>query len=166
MCLSIFPKKNRAHLNDLENIVPYFLICLIYILTDPPAKTAIRMFRIATYARFAHTFVYTIVIITQPARAICFGLHYYITLYMAFKTLMYFFEMWDKLDSIKWWLMPKMSYTEKFYFTMSWARRSFSSLMLYAPLLLYCSTRQDFFHSIKNVSQWKLLRSFNKFNYF
>uniref|UniRef100_H2Y962 Microsomal glutathione S-transferase 1 n=1 Tax=Ciona savignyi TaxID=51511 RepID=H2Y962_CIOSA len=35
----------NAHLNDLENVVPFVLLGLLYISTNPPAATAPRYFR-------------------------------------------------------------------------------------------------------------------------
>jgi len=45
---------------------------LIYVGTDPSAAWAKLLFRTFTAARFTHTFVYAIVVIPQPARALSF----------------------------------------------------------------------------------------------
>lgn len=81
---------HRAHLNDMENILPFLSVGLFYVLTDPSLMTAIWLFRIATVARFLHTFVYAIYVVPQPARAICFFIHFGITIYMAFMCVLYF----------------------------------------------------------------------------
>lgn len=82
---------HRAHLNDMENILPFLSIGLFYVLTDPNPLVATNLFRVATVARFLHTFVYTIYVIPQPARGICFGVHFSITLFMAVWCIIYFF---------------------------------------------------------------------------
>lgn len=81
---------HRAHLNDMENILPYLSVGLFYVLTDPNPMVATILFRVTTVARFLHTFVYAIYVIPQPARAICFFVHIFITLYMAFMSVIYF----------------------------------------------------------------------------
>ena len=48
----------RAHLNDIENIIPFVLIAAIYLTTGPSLGTAKLLFRIFTAARYIHTFVY------------------------------------------------------------------------------------------------------------
>ncbi|XP_031628137.1 microsomal glutathione S-transferase 1-like isoform X2 [Contarinia nasturtii] len=80
----------RAHLNDMENILPFLSVGLFYVLTDPSAMVAIWLFRVTTVARFVHTFVYAIYVVPQPARAICFFTHFGITFYMAFMSILYF----------------------------------------------------------------------------
>lgn len=80
----------RAHLNDMENILPYLSVGLFYVMTDPNPTVATILFRVTTLARFLHTFVYAIYVIPQPARALCFMVHIFITLYMAFMSVIYF----------------------------------------------------------------------------
>lgn len=80
----------RAHLNDMENILPYLSIGLFYVLTDPNPMVATILYRVATVARFLHTFVYAIYVVPQPARGLSFGIHFFITLYMAFMCIIYF----------------------------------------------------------------------------
>lgn len=82
---------HRAHLNDMENILPFLSVGLFYVLTDPNPLIALNLFRVATVARLLHTVVYAIYVIPQPARAICFGVHYIITLFMAVSCIIYFF---------------------------------------------------------------------------
>jgi len=73
----------RAHLNDLENIIPLVLISFIYVLTDPMPAVAVNIFRVVTAARIWHTFVYAIYVIPQPARAIGFIIPLIAMIYMA-----------------------------------------------------------------------------------
>jgi len=80
----------RAHMNDLENIPIFFLASFAYILTDPNPTVAINLFRVYTVARFAHTFVYAIYVVRQPARSICFFIGFLITGYMAVAAICHF----------------------------------------------------------------------------
>lgn len=48
----------RAHLNDLENIVPFLGIGLLYSLSGPDLSTALIHFRIFVGARIYHTIAY------------------------------------------------------------------------------------------------------------
>ncbi|CAH1408181.1 unnamed protein product [Nezara viridula] len=64
----------RAHLNDLENITMFLITGLIYVLTDPNIVFALMLFRIYAVARILHTIVYAVVVVRQPARAICFNI--------------------------------------------------------------------------------------------
>ncbi|XP_055526024.1 microsomal glutathione S-transferase 1-like [Wyeomyia smithii] len=80
----------RAHRNDLENILPYFVIAFFYILTNPDAFIAVNIFRAVAVARIMHTLVYTVMVIPQPARAIAWLVPYAASFYMTFKTVLYF----------------------------------------------------------------------------
>lgn len=80
----------RAHLNDLENIPIFFIASFAYMLTDPDPQTALNLFRIYTAARCAHTFVYAIHVVPQPARGIAWAIGFGITGYMAVKAICHF----------------------------------------------------------------------------
>ncbi|KXJ74623.1 hypothetical protein RP20_CCG013228 [Aedes albopictus] len=80
----------RAHLNDLENILPYFVIAFFYILTNPEPWIAVNLFRAVAVSRIAHTLVYAVVVIPQPARAVAWLIPYASSFYMAFQTLLHF----------------------------------------------------------------------------
>jgi len=80
----------RAHLNDLENIVPWFIITYLWLETGPSpwlAKTLIRTF---VLSRITHTISY-IFLSQQPMRAISFFVAFGIMGFEAFKTLLYYF---------------------------------------------------------------------------
>ncbi|XP_023294795.1 microsomal glutathione S-transferase 1-like [Lucilia cuprina] len=83
----------RAHLNDLENIMPFMLIALAYIAVGPKPLVARLLIRFFALARILHTIVYAFRPIPQPIRAIVFFIGFFITLYMAFyamiKTIVY-----------------------------------------------------------------------------
>ena len=48
----------RAHMNDLENVIPFVLLGGLYLATGPSAGTAGLLFKVFTAARYIHTFVY------------------------------------------------------------------------------------------------------------
>ncbi|KAM9389417.1 microsomal glutathione S-transferase 1 [Phaethornis superciliosus] len=76
----------RGHLNDLENIVPFLGIGLLYALSGPELSTALLHFRIFTGARIAHTFAYLIPL-PQPSRGLSWAVAYAVTISMAYKVL-------------------------------------------------------------------------------
>ncbi|ODN05822.1 Microsomal glutathione S-transferase 1 [Orchesella cincta] len=80
----------RAHQNDLENILPFFVIGLLYCFTHPDPGTANLLFKIVAGGRILHTLVYAVFVIPQPARFLAFAAGLGPTLYMAVKVLMYF----------------------------------------------------------------------------
>ncbi|XP_064536828.1 microsomal glutathione S-transferase 1 isoform X2 [Drosophila montana] len=77
----------RAHRNDLENILPFFIIGLLYTLTNPNAFLAINLFRAVGISRIAHTLVYAVVVVPQPARALAFFVALVATAYMALQVI-------------------------------------------------------------------------------
>ncbi|XP_004592649.1 microsomal glutathione S-transferase 1 [Ochotona princeps] len=76
----------RAHLNDLENIVPFLGIGLLYSLSGPDPFTAILHFRIFVGARIYHTISYLLPL-PQPNRALSFFAGFGVTLSMAYSLL-------------------------------------------------------------------------------
>ncbi len=62
----------RAHQNDLENILPFFAVGLVYALTGPSYTMAAVLFLAFTIARVAHTVVYIAGL--QPWRTIAFAI--------------------------------------------------------------------------------------------
>lgn len=76
----------RAHLNDIENIVPFLGIGLLYSLSGPDLSTALMHFRIFVGARIYHTIAY-LTPLPQPNRALAFFAGYGVTLSMAYRLL-------------------------------------------------------------------------------
>ncbi|XP_033731930.1 microsomal glutathione S-transferase 1-like [Pecten maximus] len=62
----------RCHLNDLENVVTFVLVGLLYVASGPDPTTAAMYFRIFTGCRLMHTVAY-LGQIPQPSRALMFG---------------------------------------------------------------------------------------------
>ena len=76
----------RAHQNDIENVVPFAILGLLYIFTNPAYSTALLCFRLFAGARILHTVVYLLVI-PQPARAILFFANIFTNFYMGYKII-------------------------------------------------------------------------------
>ncbi|XP_060924254.1 microsomal glutathione S-transferase 1-like [Limanda limanda] len=76
----------RCHLNDLENIVPFVVIGLLWALTAPELSCALLHFRIFAGARIFHTVAY-VCALPQPSRGLSWMLGMLVTFSMAFKVL-------------------------------------------------------------------------------
>ncbi|XP_069867893.1 microsomal glutathione S-transferase 1 [Dipodomys merriami] len=76
----------RAHLNDLENVVPFVGVGLLYALSRPAPATALLHFRVFAGARLFHTVAYLLPL-PQPSRALGFFVGYGVTLSMAGRVL-------------------------------------------------------------------------------
>lgn len=79
----------RAHRNDLENILPFFVVGLFYILTNPTESVAINLFRAFAMSRIVHSVVYAVYVIPK-ARGLAFGVGLLTTIYMSVKTICFF----------------------------------------------------------------------------
>jgi len=75
----------RAHRNDLENVLPFMLLAVLYCATGPDAATALLHFKIFFYARVAHSVVYVLAL--QPWRALCWMVGMVVCLSMVYSTL-------------------------------------------------------------------------------
>ena len=76
----------RCHLNDLENVFPFVLVGLLYVLTKPDPGTAMMHFRAFAGFRIFHTIAY-LVPLPQPSRALGFLLGAAVTGSMAVSVL-------------------------------------------------------------------------------
>jgi glutathione S-transferase len=81
---------SRAHLNDLENILPFFIIAFIFLFTNPGVATAKLVFQLFTGSRIIHTIVYAVMPMPQPSRALAWAVGMVINIYMAVKVLIHF----------------------------------------------------------------------------
>lgn len=84
-------RSRRAHLNDMENILPFLFISLLYITIKPVASTAILLFRVFTGVRLLHSIVY-LGQVPQPARALCFLVGVVVNCIMGVQILMYYMK--------------------------------------------------------------------------
>ncbi|XP_035695229.1 microsomal glutathione S-transferase 1-like isoform X1 [Branchiostoma floridae] len=71
----------RLHLNDLENIPPFLVVGLLYVLTKPSSDVAVWHFRAFLASRLLHTACYLGGL--QPWRSIFFVFGYVTTVSMA-----------------------------------------------------------------------------------
>lgn len=87
-CLFLMPLflNHRCHQNDLENIVPFVVVGLLYALTGPDLSTALLHFRVFVGSRIIHTVVY-VMALPQPSRGLAFGVGLFATLSMAYRVL-------------------------------------------------------------------------------
>ncbi|CAK8689000.1 unnamed protein product [Clavelina lepadiformis] len=76
----------RAHLNDLENVIPFVLLGLLFVGTNPDPTTALWHFRIFLAARVLHSIAY-VNALRQPLRGIGFGIGLFAFCSMAFQTV-------------------------------------------------------------------------------
>ncbi|CAL8242326.1 unnamed protein product [Merluccius merluccius] len=76
----------RCHQNDLENIIPFVIIGLLYSLTAPDISTALIYFRVFAASRICHTLAY-ILPLPQPSRALAWMTGMVVTFCMAFRVL-------------------------------------------------------------------------------
>lgn len=88
ICNSIFIF--RAHLNDLENIPAFIIVCFGYILTNPNVFIATNLIRLFVASRIIHTIVYAVVVLPQPARGLSWGVGYAINIFMAVQGILSF----------------------------------------------------------------------------
>ncbi|KAG7495750.1 hypothetical protein JOB18_004659 [Solea senegalensis] len=76
----------RCHLNDLENIVPFVVVGLLYALTRPELSTALLHFRIFAGTRIVHTIAY-ILVLPHFCRGLPYILGMLVTLSMVYRVL-------------------------------------------------------------------------------
>ncbi|XP_041827915.1 microsomal glutathione S-transferase 1-like [Melanotaenia boesemani] len=76
----------RCHLNDLENVVPFVLVGLLYALTGPELSTALLHFRIFTGCRIFHTIAY-VSVLPQPSRGLSYIVGMLVIISMAYRVL-------------------------------------------------------------------------------
>ncbi|XP_056444606.1 microsomal glutathione S-transferase 1-like isoform X3 [Gadus chalcogrammus] len=82
----------RCHQNDLENVVPFVLVGLLYSLTGPDAATAVTYFRVFAASRLCHTVAYVLPL-PQPSRALSWLTGLVVTCCMAYRVLLHNFRL-------------------------------------------------------------------------
>jgi len=78
-------RARRAHRNDLENILPYFGVGLLYALTNPSPAAAKTYFLGYTVARVLHSVFYLLSL--QPWRTVAFAVGQILMVLMLLRTL-------------------------------------------------------------------------------
>ncbi|XP_022605267.1 microsomal glutathione S-transferase 1-like [Seriola dumerili] len=76
----------RCHQNDLENIIPFVLVGLLYALTEPELSTALLHFRLFAGSRIFHTIAY-VGALPQPSRGLSWIVGMLVTFSMAYRVL-------------------------------------------------------------------------------
>ncbi|XP_012679220.2 microsomal glutathione S-transferase 1 [Clupea harengus] len=76
----------RCHQNDLENVIPFLVIGLLYALTGPQLSSALLHFRVFVVSRFCHCVAY-LAPLPQPSRALCFVVGLLSTFSMSYRIL-------------------------------------------------------------------------------
>ncbi|XP_046548957.1 microsomal glutathione S-transferase 1-like [Haliotis rubra] len=76
----------RCHQNDIENVIPFVLIGLLYTASGPSLGSALLHFRIFTGARIFHTIAYLFAL-PQPSRALSFFVGLLSIMSMAYNVL-------------------------------------------------------------------------------
>ncbi|CAG9830672.1 unnamed protein product [Diabrotica balteata] len=78
----VVDRNRRAHLNDLENIPFFIIICFLYLLTDPSVGFTQWIIRIYVLSRILHTFAYTVLksVIRVPIYEVGLLINAYLTL--------------------------------------------------------------------------------------
>lgn len=82
-CMLLF---SRCHQNDLENIIPFVVIGLLYTLTGPELSSALLHFRLFAGSRIVHTIAYAGAL-PQPSRALSWLMGMLVTFSMAYRVL-------------------------------------------------------------------------------
>ena len=82
------PDTHRCQLNDIENVVPFLALGLLYALFSGAAlSTVIWHYRVFVAARLLHTVVY-LQAVPQPSRALCFFVGFVVNISMGVQILM------------------------------------------------------------------------------
>ncbi|XP_056605216.1 microsomal glutathione S-transferase 1.1 isoform X1 [Triplophysa dalaica] len=88
-CVRVDPdveRVRRCHQNDLENIIPFVVIGLLYALTGPDLYAALLHFRVFVGSRFIHTVAY-LVALPQPSRGLAWIVGLFTTFSMAYRVI-------------------------------------------------------------------------------
>ncbi|XP_029318357.1 microsomal glutathione S-transferase 1.2 [Cottoperca gobio] len=76
----------RCHQNDIENVIPFVGLALLYTLTGPELSTALLHFRIFAGSRICHTISY-VCALPQPCRGLSWMVGILTTFSMAYRVL-------------------------------------------------------------------------------
>ncbi|KAL3048393.1 hypothetical protein OYC64_007046 [Pagothenia borchgrevinki] len=76
----------RCHQNDIENIIPFVLVGLLYALTGPVLSVALLHFRIFAGSRICHTIAY-LFSLPQPSRGLSWVIGLLVNFSMSYSVL-------------------------------------------------------------------------------
>ncbi|KAM4615569.1 microsomal glutathione S-transferase 1-like [Polymixia lowei] len=138
----------RCHQNDLENIIPFVVIGLLYALTGPDLSTALLHFRVFVGSRICHTLAYVLPL-PQPSRALSWMTGMAVTFSMAYRVL----------STLHLWKMEKLTHmidSEVFLAFSSYATVVILKMMLMSPMTSYFRLTKKVF---ANMEDTKLVSS-------
>jgi glutathione S-transferase len=82
----------RAHLNDMENILPFIPLAVLFAFSNPGTDCARCLFQIFTVARICHTIFYLVPRARKPwLRFASCAVGWFINVYMAYHVIAYNF---------------------------------------------------------------------------
>lgn len=76
-------KIRRAHLSDLKNLTPFWVVSALYVTTDPDPTTAVNLFRVYLAARLVAVIGYVFRPTPKLVKELAFFLSFTITGFMA-----------------------------------------------------------------------------------
>ncbi|XP_050078718.1 microsomal glutathione S-transferase 1-like [Anopheles maculipalpis] len=79
----------RAHRNDMENILPYFIISFLYMFTNPSVTVAVNLFRLVAAARIIHT-VFHVLVPVHKFRGMAWATGFFTTVFMGVQIVLHF----------------------------------------------------------------------------
>ncbi|XP_052899484.1 microsomal glutathione S-transferase 1-like [Anopheles moucheti] len=79
----------RAHLNDMENILPYFIIGFLYMFTNPSVTVAVNLFRLVAAVRICHT-VFHVFVPVPKFRGMAWATGFFTTAFMGIMIVLHF----------------------------------------------------------------------------
>ncbi|XP_053664496.1 microsomal glutathione S-transferase 1-like [Anopheles marshallii] len=79
----------RAHLNDMENILPYFIISFLYMFTNPSVTVAVNLFRLVAAVRICHT-VFHVFVPVHKFRGMAWATGFFTTAFMGIMIVLHF----------------------------------------------------------------------------
>ncbi|XP_035914583.1 microsomal glutathione S-transferase 1-like [Anopheles stephensi] len=79
----------RAHRNDMENILPYFIISFLYMFTNPSITVAVNLFRLVALVRIGHT-VFHVLVPVHKFRGMAWATGFFTTVFMGVQIVLHF----------------------------------------------------------------------------
>ncbi|XP_058121402.1 prostaglandin E synthase-like [Anopheles ziemanni] len=79
----------RAHRNDMENILPYFIVGFLYMFTSPSVFVATNLFRLVAAVRISHTVFHALVPVAK-FRGLSWAVGFFTTAFMAVRIVLHF----------------------------------------------------------------------------
>lgn len=87
--LSYFVHSSSALRNDMENILPYFIIGFLYMFTNPSVIVATNLFRLVAVVRISHT-VFHVLVPVHKFRGMSWAIGFFTTAFMGVQIVLHF----------------------------------------------------------------------------